>query len=125
MLLLIVDYSTNNSSLFSPSQNRKEKEHKKKNNWHLQVCKKIVAECDFHCNEIIEIYFRREGGNFFIIHFNLIILSNSNDISYLNYSSCEGTAWVEMRNLVLPELWNIGEIMHFPFLFNYNVERFL
>ncbi|XP_057531770.1 flap endonuclease GEN-like 1 [Amaranthus tricolor] len=58
---------------------RKQKEHKKNNNWHLQVCKKIVAECDFHCNEIIELYFRREDND----DFNARLLWEGPDINML------------------------------------------
>lgn len=39
---------------------RKEKELKKNETWHLRVCKKIAMECNFPCNEIIEMYLRNE-----------------------------------------------------------------
>lgn len=44
------------------SQDLKERELKKNENWHLRVCKKISMECHFPCNEITEIYMRNEGG---------------------------------------------------------------
>ncbi|XP_021860514.2 flap endonuclease GEN-like 1 isoform X2 [Spinacia oleracea] len=44
---------------------REEKELKKNEKFHLRVCKKIAMECNFPCNEIIEIYLTNEDNDDF------------------------------------------------------------
>lgn len=45
-------------------KDRKDKEHKKKENWQIRVCNKIAAEQNFPNNEIIEMYLSQNHGNF-------------------------------------------------------------
>lgn len=44
---------------------REEREYKKNENWHIRVCNKIAAECNFPINEIIEIYMGNEDSDVF------------------------------------------------------------
>ncbi|KAM7512037.1 hypothetical protein LguiB_010912 [Lonicera macranthoides] len=46
------------------SQERKEKEQKKNENWQIKVCKKIATQENFPNDEIIKMYLNKNQGNF-------------------------------------------------------------
>lgn len=49
------------SAIISVWQDRKEKEQRKKENWHIKVCRKIALEQDFPHDLIVKIYLHNDN----------------------------------------------------------------